>query len=162
MKRIFENIKIAFKSLALNKLRSFLTMLGIIIGVGSVVAIMSVGTAAETSITENIESIGTNVITITPGRDQTFSGNREIRLGSNVSQPGNTRVIGNTGGPEEQQNASMSGFWGGEEEKIVAGELYLEDVSTLKQKSDLLEEVVPVLTGGGLDFSYKRDRKSVV
>jgi len=77
MRRIIENIKIAFKSLALNKLRSFLTMLGIIIGVGSVVAVMSVGAAAEASITENIQSIGTNVIAVSPGRDQAFKGGNQ-------------------------------------------------------------------------------------
>ena len=80
MKRILENIKIAFKSLGLNKLRSFLTMLGIIIGVGSVVAVMSVGAGAEASITENIQSMGTNVITISPGREQVFAGSVEIKL----------------------------------------------------------------------------------
>ncbi|MDZ7838877.1 MAG: ABC transporter permease [Actinomycetota bacterium] len=47
MQRMFENIKIAFQALVLNKLRSFLTMLGIIIGVGAVVAMLSIGTGAS-------------------------------------------------------------------------------------------------------------------
>ena len=47
MKTFRENIKIAFQSLLLNKLRSALTMLGIIIGVGAVVAVMSIGTGAQ-------------------------------------------------------------------------------------------------------------------
>ncbi len=68
MKRIFENLKVAFKSINSNKLRTFLTMLGIIIGVGAVVAVMSVGAGAEASITANLQSMGTNVITISPGR----------------------------------------------------------------------------------------------
>ncbi len=140
MKRIIENIRIAFKSLALNKLRSFLTMLGIIIGVGSVVAVMSVGAAAQASITANIQSIGTNVITITPGREQAFRGANESESRTGGEQGGGFMVSRN---------------FGEQEEDIVAGELYLEDVSVLKEKADLLEEVVPVLTGGGTDFSYK-------
>ena len=50
MRTFSENIKIAFQSLFLNKLRSALTMLGIIIGVGAVVAIMSIGTGAQDSV----------------------------------------------------------------------------------------------------------------
>jgi putative ABC transport system permease protein len=140
MKRIFENIKIAFKSLGLNKLRSFLTMLGIIIGVGSVVAVMSVGAGAESSITENIQSMGTNVITISPGREQVFAGNREVRMESNAEQ-GRGFMI-------------MNRFGDNEEEEIVVGELYLEDVDALKEKAKLLNEVVPVLSGFNSTFSY--------
>lgn len=70
MKRASENIKVAFKSLTVNKLRAFLTMLGIIIGVGAVVAVMAVGEGTEMSISENLQSIGTNMITISPGREQ--------------------------------------------------------------------------------------------
>ena len=139
MKRILENIKIAFKSLGLNKLRSFLTMLGIIIGVGSVVAVMSVGAGAEASITENIQSMGTNVITISPGREQAFAGNREVRMESNA---------------EQGRGFMVNRFGDNEEEEIVAGELYLEDVDALKEKAKLLNEVVPVLSGFNSTFSY--------
>ncbi len=58
MKRIFENLKVAFKSINSNKLRTFLTMLGIIIGVGAVVAVMSVGAGAEATITANLTEYG--------------------------------------------------------------------------------------------------------
>jgi len=141
MKRVIENIKIAFKSLGLNKLRSFLTMLGIIIGVGSVVAVMSVGAGAEASITENIQSMGTNVITITPGREQTFMGNR-----------GGTTTESNA----SQQRGGFIGEFGNEEEDedIVAGDLYLEDAEALKEEAGLLDEVVPILSGGNTTFSY--------
>ncbi|MCG9478902.1 MAG: ABC transporter permease [Actinomycetia bacterium] len=69
MRRIAENIKVAFKSLFASKLRTFLTMLGIIIGVGAVVAVISVGAGAEVQITENLQSAGTNILTISPGRE---------------------------------------------------------------------------------------------
>jgi len=67
MKTFRENIKIAFQSLLLNKLRSALTMLGIIIGVGAVVAVMSIGTGAQNSIVQSIQGIGSNLIIVMPG-----------------------------------------------------------------------------------------------
>ena len=70
MKRFLENIKIAFQALFLNKLRSFLTMLGIIIGVGSVVAMLSIGVGAQQSIIQSVQGIGSNLIIITPGNPE--------------------------------------------------------------------------------------------
>ena len=63
------NIKEALQSLAANKMRSLLTILGIVIGVASVIALLSVGQGAGDSITGEIESIGTNVIYILDGND---------------------------------------------------------------------------------------------
>ena len=70
MKRLLENIKIAFQALFLNKLRSFLTMLGIIIGVGAVVAMLSIGVGAQQSIIQSVQGIGSNLIIITPGNPE--------------------------------------------------------------------------------------------
>jgi putative ABC transport system permease protein len=61
------NLKEALQSLNANKLRSFLTILGIVIGVASVIALLSIGESAGDSITGEIESIGTNVIYILGG-----------------------------------------------------------------------------------------------
>ncbi len=60
-------LKIAFISLLKNKLRTLLTMLGIIIGVGSVIAMLAVGTGSKENIQKQISSLGTNVIIIFPG-----------------------------------------------------------------------------------------------
>ena len=62
-----QNVKSALRALLANKLRSALTMLGIVIGVGSVVALLSVGTGAQASITGQISNIGANVITVYSG-----------------------------------------------------------------------------------------------
>jgi len=70
MRRLLENIKIAFQALFLNKLRSFLTMLGIIIGVGSVVAMFSIGAGAQQSVLGSIQDMGSNLIIITPGNPE--------------------------------------------------------------------------------------------
>jgi len=60
----------AFRALQRNKLRSFLTMLGIIIGVGAVIAMLAIGQGAEYSVKEQIASLGTNVLMIFPGVQQ--------------------------------------------------------------------------------------------
>lgn len=68
--KFVEAFFIAIKSLFANKLRSSLTMLGIIIGVGSVITLMSVGRGAEASITSTLEGMGTNLVYVaskTPG-----------------------------------------------------------------------------------------------
>lgn len=61
---IFENISLAFTALVSNKMRSFLTMLGIIIGIGSVIAIVTVGNSLTNSITSSMETMGANNITV--------------------------------------------------------------------------------------------------
>ncbi|MDY6867447.1 MAG: ABC transporter permease [Chloroflexota bacterium] len=66
---IFLNLKEALESLNANKMRSLLTILGIVIGVASVIALLSIGEGAGSSITGQIESIGTNVLYILRGND---------------------------------------------------------------------------------------------
>lgn len=61
---LIESIKMALKSIKTNKLRSFLTMLGIIIGVASVITLVGVGQGSSQSVTEEIGSLGTNLLTV--------------------------------------------------------------------------------------------------
>ncbi|HLF90487.1 MAG TPA: ABC transporter permease, partial [Anaerolineales bacterium] len=61
---IFQAFLEAIESLAGNKLRSGLTILGIVIGVGAVIAMLSIGRGAEASITGSIQGIGTNLLFI--------------------------------------------------------------------------------------------------
>src|SRR5215212_10259017 len=65
---IWESVKIALSSLRANKLRTILTMLGIIIGVASVVALMAIGNGAQAAITGQIANIGSNLLTVFPGQ----------------------------------------------------------------------------------------------
>jgi putative ABC transport system permease protein len=62
-----ESIRIALRSLSANKLRSALTMLGIIIGVAAVIALMGVGRGAQHAIDTQINSLGTNLLFVSPG-----------------------------------------------------------------------------------------------
>jgi putative ABC transport system permease protein len=64
---ILESVRLATRGLGANKLRSVLTMLGIIIGVGAVVALLSIGQGVQAAITDQIQGIGSNVIFVFPG-----------------------------------------------------------------------------------------------
>ena len=61
---IYENIRLAFFSLIANKMRALLTMLGIIIGIASVIAIMTVGSSMTSSVADQMSSMGANNITV--------------------------------------------------------------------------------------------------
>ncbi len=67
--RLLNLFKIATKAIVLNKTRTLLTMLGIIIGVASVIAMLAIGEGSKESIRTTISSMGSNMITIRPGAD---------------------------------------------------------------------------------------------
>jgi putative ABC transport system permease protein len=76
MKNWFRPLGTVWLGLTTHKLRSFLTMLGIIIGVASVIALMSIGKGSTAQILENIKSMGANLITIQTGMSMSFGGVR--------------------------------------------------------------------------------------
>jgi putative ABC transport system permease protein len=65
-----EIISVALGALRANKLRSLLTMLGIVIGVAAVIAMVALGTGAQTAVKERIASLGTTLLTVTPGQQR--------------------------------------------------------------------------------------------
>lgn len=67
---IWQSVKMAWKSIASNKMRSFLTMLGIIIGVMSLVVLVSLVSGTTDSVTEEISSMGSNLLTVTVKDDK--------------------------------------------------------------------------------------------
>ena len=64
---IFRILKVSLRALTRNKMRTFLTALGIIIGVGSVIAMVSIGTGAKAAIQDRFNSMGTNLLFVRPG-----------------------------------------------------------------------------------------------
>ncbi len=79
---IFQSIRIAVRSLRVNMMRSMLTMLGIIIGVGAVITMVSVGAGAQARVAEQIQSLGSNLIIVLSG-SSTSGGSR---LGQGTQQ----------------------------------------------------------------------------
>lgn len=68
---IWATMRIAFKALYANKMRTILTMLGIIIGVASVITMVSIGQGVSKSVEDNISALGTNLLTISPSMIKT-------------------------------------------------------------------------------------------
>lgn len=63
-----------YSALTANKVRSGLTMLGIVIGIGSVIAMTAIGAGAQTSISSSIQSLGSNLVIVMPGAQRSFGG----------------------------------------------------------------------------------------
>src|SRR5512135_2081815 len=79
----FKNlIKIAVRALVRNKLRAILTMLGIIIGVGSVIAMLAIGQGSKKKIRDQMSSMGTNMLMVMPN----FQRRGGVSLGFSASQ----------------------------------------------------------------------------
>jgi len=66
-----ETIRVALGALRANKLRSMLTMLGIVIGVSAVIAVVALGNGAQSAVKERISSLGTTLLTVSPGQART-------------------------------------------------------------------------------------------
>lgn len=68
---LWESVRVSLRALRANKMRSILTMLGIIIGVGAVVAMVGIGNGASASVTSQIKGLGSNLLVVTPGQSNT-------------------------------------------------------------------------------------------
>ncbi|WP_265440326.1 ABC transporter permease [Bradyrhizobium sp. SEMIA] len=80
---MLQGFQIALHALRLNPLRSFLTMLGIVIGVASIVTVFAIGSGAQLRLQEQIRSIGANVLMITPGA--VYQGGVRLKDGSKLT-----------------------------------------------------------------------------
>lgn len=93
---IISIMKIAFKSLARNKTRTFLTMLGIIIGVGAVITMIAIGQGATKVVNDQISSMGTNVIMVMSNTSNTQSRARQAAGSGNLLDEGDVKAIQET------------------------------------------------------------------
>src|SRR5574341_1086309 len=71
---LYEVFAVALQALKANKLRSVLTMLGIVIGVAAVIAMIALGTGAQAAVNERIQSLGTTLLTVMPGQQRGIGG----------------------------------------------------------------------------------------
>ena len=69
-------VRMAYKSIFKNKMRTLLTMLGIIIGVGAVIVMVAIGQGAQSQIRKQIDNLGTNMLVVTPGASSSGSVSR--------------------------------------------------------------------------------------
>src|SRR6202035_3625368 len=66
--RLTESFRVALEALRVNRLRSALTMFGVIIGVSAVVVLVAIGTGAKNLVQNQIEGLGSNIIFVVPGK----------------------------------------------------------------------------------------------
>ena len=88
---IVRNLKLALRGLSTNKMRTALTMLGIVIGVAVVILVVAIGQGATKSVTDSVNSLGTNLLTVRPGRPR-------VRITAAVTQNASTSAV-NAGSP---------------------------------------------------------------
>lgn len=145
---LYQSMKMAFKSILSSKIRAFLTMLGIIIGVSSVIALVAVGQGTTSQITESLSSLGTNQLTVNiMGRGATTSLTYEeaLALGEiegvdNVSPVINGNVTAKYG--TENVSVSVEGITPAYEEvqdfHVQSGRFLLEMDTEYRQKVALI------------------------
>ncbi len=92
---ILSILKIAMKSLTRNKTRTFLTMLGVIIGVAAVITMLAIGEGAKKIVDEQINSMGTNVIVVTTNFASSASSVRQQAGGGSLLQTADVEAIRN-------------------------------------------------------------------
>lgn len=121
---------LAFRSLFRNKTRSILTMLGIIIGVASVILLMSIGTGLQKYITDQFEQLGTNLVLVVPGKVGRGGGNAFSQgppnFGGSKLTLSDAEKIAKIGGPIELvgagiENQSTVSYQGKSKYTVVGG-----------------------------------------
>jgi putative ABC transport system permease protein len=91
---ILESMRLAFRALMANKLRSALTMLGIVIGVGAVITLMSAGEGVSVYIEEQFQGIGSNLLFVIPGSlDEARAGPASMRGGTEELTNGDAEAL---------------------------------------------------------------------
>src|SRR4051794_36668053 len=94
MRRLAENVSNAFQSLASSWLRATLTTLGMIIGVGSVTLLISIGLGVEKDVTEQVQALGANLIFVVPGKlEKNSTPNTLSLLGVSTLTEEDTRAL---------------------------------------------------------------------
>ena len=105
---LYETVRFAIRGITANKLRSGLTVLGILIGVAAVILLVAVGNGSQRQIQQSIERLGTNTLTITGGavRGQSTVATQNTSLTMNLVDALNATTITNN-------NGNRGGFPGG-------------------------------------------------
>ena len=169
----FDAFNISFSSLRHNRLRTILAMLGIVIGIASVILIISIANGATSSITSEVSSMGSNLLTIMPGSQsngpvqgggnvktltyadaQFFKDNNDF---SNIdavsaSVQSNAQVIGNGENMNTTIQGVSSGYFQMQSISVDSGELFsAEDEGFYSKVAVIGPDVVTELFGEGAD-----------
>jgi len=140
----------AFESILSNKLRSSLTMLGIVIGVAAVISMLAIGSGAENSITSQIEGIGANVLFVQSGGDATIPEVLTLKDAEAIGDPDRAPSVF-TVAPTLQGNAEIS----------VPGESTNSSIVAVTPEYFIAQNVV-VEEGSEINSSHEEGQEAVV
>jgi len=142
--KLTKSLKLAFNILVHSKLRSWLTIIGIVIGVAAVVAIVSIGEGMQASVQSRLGGLGADLITVSPSSGRASGGFREGGFG---------------GGPPRMEGGGSGGSSGSSGLASTAKNLTQRDVQTI-QSVDGVAEVQGIVSGRG-DAYYLSETTSL-
>lgn len=140
-----ETIRLALNGLLTNKMRSFLTMLGIIIGISSVILLIAIGNGLKTYITSQLEDLGANAVFVVPGEFEVGSGQGQQSgmMGAGASAPKFTF--------QQLKELQKNG------QSIKAAMPYIESNGTIKYKG---KTKISQVTGVSSEYPQIRDHQA--
>jgi macrolide transport system ATP-binding/permease protein len=147
--RFWEGMRVALLALRANALRSSLTMLGIIVGVAAVIAMIAVGTGAQSQVAEQIRSLGTNTLIVKPGALSRDGADRGAGKGTTLTQEDALAIAGELGDVEvaaptitgEAQVVSGDRNWSTNVSGVVPDYLIARDWEITGGRSFTLNEI---------------------
>ncbi len=161
-----ETIRVAFGSIIANPLRSVLTMLGMVIGVGAVITMVALGTGAQAAVEEQIQALGTDLLAVYPGQSWTHGVARGDRVSLTTDD---AEALAREGYaikavvPELSRNqqleygnrnanvnvmASTPAYLEVQNQRIVAGKMFTAADNEARQRVVVLGSSVPEMLGG--------------
>ncbi len=163
-----ETIKVAFGSIKANPLRSFLTMLGMVIGVGAVITMVALGTGAQAAVEEQIQALGTDLLAVYPGQSWTHGVARGDRVSVTIDDAealarardgyGIKAVVPEMSRSQQLEYgnrnanvnvmASTPGYLDVQNLRVVAGRMFTEADNASRKRVVVLASSVPEMLGG--------------
>ena len=163
-----ETIKVAFGSIKANPLRSFLTMLGMVIGVGAVITMVALGTGAQAAVEEQIQALGTDLLAVYPGQSWTHGVARGDRVSVTIDDAdalarardgyGIKAVVPEMSRSQQLEYgnrnanvnvmASTPGYLDVQNLHVVAGRMFTEADNASRKRVVVLASSVPEMLGG--------------
>ena len=161
-----ETIRVAFGAIRANPLRSFLTMLGMVIGVGAVITMVALGTGAQAAVEEQIQSLGTDLLAIYPGQSFMHGVARGDRVSVTIDDAEALAIDGyalEAVVPEMRRSqqieygnananvnvmASTPGYIEVQNQTVVAGKMFAEADNDQRRRVVVLGSSVPEMLGG--------------
>ncbi len=161
-----ETIRVAFGSIKANPLRSFLTMLGMVIGVGAVITMVALGSGAQAAVEEQIQALGTDLLAVYPGQSWKHGVARSDRFSVTIDD---ADALARDGYaikevvPELSRNqqleygnrnanvrvmASTPAYLDVQNQHLVAGRMFTEADNAVRRRVVVLGSAVPEMLGG--------------